>query len=627
MKRRALFVGVDEYDDPQIRNLRFSRIDAHSLNDLFADVGYDVKYLPNPTKAEVLAAVRERTAGLAAGDSFFFYFAGHGFTQGGRDLLFCRDDVYADLRFDDAGLKFDKLRQRTETGAGYDRVFVLDACRSDFLTGTRGDTTYARDLAPASNLVKDAPKTGTLAVLRSCSPYQYALEIESRQHGLFTCAFIDVMRAARREGTRLAFDESFGDAVAKTMTAIARNAHLTAEQTPDFAKSAGCAAQVLIEGRTAPRPTHIAVSSAPVPPRHEERPASKSAPHPVADVDMTEMFWMFARAKREREMIAKLPDEYRSAFAGDVRLFEDDLAAAEEARACSANAVAATLVAQALKTVDALKAKVEAERGKEPKPGDELTITLPGGVPMTFCWCPATTSEDWRRISGGKDYFLMGSPESEEKRRNDESQHRVTLTKGFWMGKYEVTQRQWEGVMGKNPSDFKGADRPVENVSWDDCREFVGKINAAGQVRVSLPTEAQWEYACRAGTTTPYNFGSSLNGDKANCYGNYPYGTTVWGRYCKETASVGSYAPNAWGLCDMHGNVWEWCQDGYGSYTGDATDPTGSASGTNRVLRGGSWFNPAQYCRSALRFRCVPHVRDGIIGLGFRLVCSAVPRS
>ena len=244
MKRRALFVGVDEYDDPQIRNLRFSRIDAHSLNDLFADVGYDVKYLPNPTKAEVLAAVRERTVGLAAGDSFFFYFAGHGFTQGGHDLLFCRDDVYEDLRFDDAGLKFEKLRQRTETGSGYDRVFVLDACRSDFLTGTRGAATYARDLAPAKNLVKDvATKTGSLAVLRSCSPYQYALEIESRQHGLFTCALIDVMRTARREGTRLAFDESFGDAVAKTMTAIARNAHLTAEQTPDFAKSAGCAAQ------------------------------------------------------------------------------------------------------------------------------------------------------------------------------------------------------------------------------------------------------------------------------------------------------------------------------------------------------------------------------------------------
>ena len=255
----------------------------------------------------------------------------------------------------------------------------------------------------------------------------------------------------------------------------------------------------------------------------------------------------------------------------------------------------------------------------EPRPSAEMTITLPGGVPMTFCWCPATTSEAWKAILGGDDFFWMGSPKSEACRSNDETRHRVRLTQGFWMGKYEVTQRQWEGVMCENPSSFKGADRPVEQVSWDDCQVFVAQINAAGQVRVSLPTEAQWEYACRAGTTSPFNFGSTLNGDMANCDGRHPYGFFN-GRYRRETSPVGEYAPNAWGLYDMHGNVWEWCQDWYGDYAGDATDPTGPASGSDRVVRGGSWLIDAQYCRSAGRYGHGPVYRNCI--LGFRLVCS-----
>ncbi len=235
--------------------------------------------------------------------------------------------------------------------------------------------------------------------------------------------------------------------------------------------------------------------------------------------------------------------------------------------------------------------------GPKPKPGDTKTITLPGGATMEMVWCPPRS-------------FMMGSPESEEGRYDDETQHHVTLTEGFWIGKYEVTQRQWESVMGENPSYFKGADRPVEQVSWNDCQEFIRKINAAGRVSVSLPTEAQWEYACRAGTTTPFSFGSTINSDKANYSG-------------KETAIVGSYAPNAWGLYDMHGNVWELCADWYGAYNGAVTNPTGPASGTLRVFRGGGWVGDAQSCRSAIRIWFVPGNRNNYLGL--RLVCSAGP--
>ena len=261
----------------------------------------------------------------------------------------------------------------------------------------------------------------------------------------------------------------------------------------------------------------------------------------------------------------------------------------------------------------------------EPTPGEERTITLPGGEKMTFCWCPATTSEAWKKISGGQDFFWMGSAESENGRYDNEPRHPVKLTQGCWMGKYPVTQRQWASVMGTNPSEFAGGDRrPVKRVSWDDCQEFIRKVNAAGTAAVALPTEAQWEYACRAGTTTPFSFGSALNGDRANCDGNYPYGTATKGRCRPETSPVGSYAPNAWGLHDMHGNVWEWCEDRYDRdfYTREEAkvDPC-CASGSIRVMRGGSWRSYADYCRSARRYYKYPS--DNYNSSGFRLCCSA----
>ena len=312
----------------------------------------------------------------------------------------------------------------------------------------------SRDLAPASKLVAAASSLGSFTVLRSCSPGQVALEVESRQHGLFTCAFLDKLREVLRTGARLEFNESFGDAVAKTMKAIAAKENLTAMQTPDFAKSAGCAAQVT---------------------------------------------------------------------------------------------------------------------------------------------------------------FTMGSPPDEEERIYNETQHRVVLTKGFWLGQYEVTQAQWRSVMGNNPSGYKGDRRPVESVSWDDCRKFIAKCNAAARgVRFALPTEAQWEYACRAGTTGPYAGSGDL--DEMGWYdGNRGNGTHP----------VGRKRPNAWNLYDMHGNVWEWCVDWDGVYEGDCTDPTGPASGEDRVLRGGCWHVNARYCRSAFRFGNLPGFR--YLSIGFRLFYSAGP--
>jgi formylglycine-generating enzyme required for sulfatase activity len=203
-------------------------------------------------------------------------------------------------------------------------------------------------------------------------------------------------------------------------------------------------------------------------------------------------------------------------------------------------------------------------------------------------------------IHAGK--FTMGS----KGRLTDENEHEVTLTKSFYMGMYEVTQEQWEGVMRSNPSRTKAADLPVTNVSWEDCQEFIEKLNKNTYRSYRLPTEAEWEYACRAGTTTAYSFGDSLTKSDANIESS-------------SIKTVGSYRPNAFGLYDMHGNVFEWCEDWYGpSYQlGTVTDPKGPATGESRVLRGGSFLSRGSSARSFDRYGSTPTNR--VSGNGFRL--------
>jgi formylglycine-generating enzyme required for sulfatase activity len=253
------------------------------------------------------------------------------------------------------------------------------------------------------------------------------------------------------------------------------------------------------------------------------------------------------------------------------------------------------------------------------------------------------------RIEGGT--FTMGSPANEPERWDDEVQHRVTVST-FYMSKYEVTQAEYESVMETNPSYFKGANLPVENVSWYNAVEYCNALsqregltpaytidksrsdpnNKSENDRIKwlvtrnpnangyrLPTEAEWEYACRAGTTTPFNTGNNITTNQANYDGYGPYNNNAKGTHREETTPVGSFAANQWDLHDMHGNVWEWCWDWYDDYTsGTQTNPPGAVSGAYRVLRGGSWYDIAGYVRSA-------HRRDddsvyGNYGIGFRLV-------
>jgi formylglycine-generating enzyme required for sulfatase activity len=257
-----------------------------------------------------------------------------------------------------------------------------------------------------------------------------------------------------------------------------------------------------------------------------------------------------------------------------------------------------------------------------------------------------TTKLVLRRIPGGT--FSMGSPTNELGRDPDEPQHDVTLTEDFYVGVFEVTQKQWERVMGNWPSWFTNASyretRPVEQVSYNDLRgtvagtnwpadgivdtnSFMGLLRAkTGLATFDLPTEAQWERACRAGTTNALNSGMDLT-DEYQCpnmdaVGRYWFnggsGYSANGDDSVGSAKVGSYLPNAWGLYDMHGNVWEWCLDWYESAPAGALDPLGPASGSSRVLRGGGWLGNARHCRSAARYGYSPAYRNRSIG--FRVV-------
>jgi len=223
---------------------------------------------------------------------------------------------------------------------------------------------------------------------------------------------------------------------------------------------------------------------------------------------------------------------------------------------------------------------------------------------------------EWISIPAGT--FTMGSPSDELDRQSDETQHEVNLG-AFKMSKYAVTFEQYdlfcEATGRTKPSDegWGRGDRPVINVSWFDANAFAQWMGAR------LPTEAEWEYAARAGTTTPFSKGNCLSTSQANYDGSFPYSDCSNGEYRRETMPVGSFAPNAWGLYDMHGNVWEWCSDWYDSYpTTLQTNPKGPSSGSRRVFRGGSWSNRAYYLRSAHRNSYSPGYRYSIIG--FRLV-------
>jgi len=264
-------------------------------------------------------------------------------------------------------------------------------------------------------------------------------------------------------------------------------------------------------------------------------------------------------------------------------------------------------------------AELDLNAGKAPpvtgeiEAGVELSFLLPHSMGLSLRGCPAGS-------------FWMGCPEDDDHPVATENRVKAQISKGFYIAQTTITSAQWEAVMGTNPNDFKGVNLPVESITWDMACSFARRLNrklklAPDGWEFALPTEAQWEYACRAGTDTSFGLGHRLSSSMANINGTVPYPSGARrGVFLKRTTPVASYSPNEWGLFDMHGNVWEWCSDWYAARLVGGTDPVGPNQGRYKVLRGGSWFYPAVRCRSHSRLHRDPSDRHNCMGFRVALV-------
>ena len=603
MKRPALFVGIDRYADAAFRDLRYSVADAAVLAGAFSRYGFDASVLTNPKADELLEAVERRTAGLGPGDVFLFFFAGHGFTApDGSHLLICSGDRLSFLRHNRAGVPVDLLEDLTNEG-GFHRAFLLDACRTDVFAGAEARGAATRDLALVA-LPDAAEHPGTCCVLRSCDRFCPALEFDDLGHGVFTSAVLDLMGDEASRG--LLLGDPFVTALRARMHGILAAHGMPGDQNPNF-QTNGDPFRLFDAASgigSAPPPAPVLVVCPVCGKKNDPKDTFRCRECGCDDLcldhrDRTSFLCPACAEKARREEAERNAAEERA------RREREEAERQERERKARAEA--------------ARKAREEAERKSREWIGaqaGERKVVRVGSVDVPLRWCPPGT-------------FTMGSPADESGRYDDETQHRVTLTKGFWMGETPVTNGLWKSVMGIYPEykeelleaakeagvEFIGDNCPAGSVSWNDCQVFLRQLNAKvpSGWRFELPTEAQWEYACRAGTTGAYGGTGRLN-DMGVCFEPE--------RLCPFQLAVGQKTPNAWGLYDMHGNVGEWCADWYGSYSlGAVTDPTGPTSGSSRVVRGGSKALDARDCRSACR-SCY-HPERGCIIVGVRVAMVA----
>lgn len=576
--RTALVIGNGAYAEGPLRN---PPNDAQEMGKVLRQCGFSVTVVVDASKRDMQEAIRTLGRQLAAGGVGLFYYAGHGVQVDGTNYLVPVGAAIkgeADVEYEcvDAGRV---LKQMEEAGNGVN-IVVLDACRNNpfprsFRSATRG---LAR---------MDAPKGSLLAY--STAPGDVAAD-GAGANGLYTSKLL-----ARLQQPGLSVVEVFNRTGQDVMRATAGS------QVPWIAMS----------------PMGDFCFAPPAPGSPAPPPEPITPPPPV--VAQTAYLQVSVNAPDARVYVNGAlrgtagpwqPLNLTGVRPGAVTVRVTAQGYAEKTQRATLTAGQWTPVLVELMPVAAVVAPAPAATSTpHPQPGPAVavagtpagethTFPLPGGASMEFVWMPPGT-------------FTMGSPELEPGRDPDERQHQVSITRGFWLGEYEVTQGQWEAVVGYNPSRFAAPDRPVEQVSWDDAQRYVTEANRGeGRPVYRLPTEAEWEYACRAGTKTAWSFGAEEQSLQQYGWCSDPTGATH---------TVGVRAPNAWGVCDMHGNVWEWCQDWYGWYgLQPVADPVGPDDGTGRVLRGGAYNHYPRDARSTNRRSLSPGTRD--YGIGCRLV-------
>lgn len=605
-KKVALLVGVNQYakrglDD---KPLKYAERDVEALAVVLAKQGFEVRLLKGSgrgdeqaTLANIQAALGQLLKGRDGQDVVLIGLAGHGvqmhlvdekgtYQKDARgeyleDAYFCPVD--AKLTEPQSLLSLTRLMERLNEDGGINLILV-DACRDDPDRSARSIT--------GNELNGRLPKN--TAMFFSCAARQQALETDQAGggHGVF---FYHVLEGLKGK----AADSETGEVDWNSLVGYVQRRvnRQVIEWFPERAKAAQ-------DGQVQTPHEFRNLIRIPVLARIEpERGSLPEIPMPLPDIPAP-----------KPKVPAPLPDPPtgRSPLASAGKL---------NVEVTEANGVDVVLGSR---TIGRATRGTKLEVTKTNGPWFRVDIPAGAGwIPATavrFASTPVNNSLGMEFVWIPPGEFTMGSPAGEADRDADEVEHKVTLTQGYWLGVYEVTQGEYQQVMGKDKVPRFDTPRfPVEQVSWDDVQEFCQKLSARDGHHYRLPTEAQWEYACRAGTTTAFSFGATGNGREANCNGNYPYGTSVKGPYRGGRTDVGSYRQSSFGLYDMHGNVREWCSDWYGDSLGKAsvTDPTGPALGSRRVSRGGGWDDSPRNVRSAARRS--DDLADRYFILGFRV--------
>lgn len=682
----AITIGINGYR--YLQRLNYAKHDADAVRQLFLeelgfqqvyhftddspdipqDYGPDLESRPSATTLGRFLRTRFDQPFLRDGDNLWFFFAGHGIRHQNRDYLMPMDGDRGDL--ERSAIPIHYISERLRRSGADNVILLIDACRS--FEGKRDGYGIGTE------------KQQGVITLFSCSPEESSYEIEELRRGAFTHVLLESLRrqgegncaTVERLYQQLRYDvpqltrqykrvrqTPYGviepptknhlillpqSATLADIVAL-KNDALRAEVQKDFRQAKQYWVRVLaaspadpeaiegierlsrmgIKGNPPPVPLPQpdsasqtkarSAASTPVapPPRPAASPSPKRSvspqPQPVAPRPSPP-------SRQRASPTPQLPISRRRAIQ-ILGLSGGGLGAVLMGRSLFQLVSNSGPDAPPLTTADFSPAEIEVITVRED--GDPATFETKE-VPV-FQEAIADIALELVAIPGGT--FTMGSPADEEGRVDNEGpQHEVTVPQ-FLMGRYQVTQAQYQAVMGNNPARFtdNGTNRPVESVSWDDAVEFCQKLSQQTGREYRLPSEAEWEYACRAGTTTPFHFGPTITTDLANYNGNYTYGSGPKGEYRQQTTEVGSFPPNAFGLYDMHGNVWEWCLDyRHDSYEGAPTDGSAWTTGgdeSRRVLRGGSWFLYPRVCRSAYRSR---NARDfTLFGNGFRVVCAS----
>ncbi|BAY30155.1 hypothetical protein NIES2107_19990 [Nostoc carneum NIES-2107] len=620
-KNWAVAIGINQYNN--LQHLNYAKLDAEAMHDWFKqEARFDQVFLftddspPIPTNPPIptqptygnlrrfLRANFEKPL-LESGDNLWFFFAGHGCREADRDYLMLIDSDPGDVEH--TAIPVDYVTQRLRRSGADNVVLFLDACRDE---GSRRGVGIG------------AEHQGVVTFY-SCSPSQKSYEIEQLQHGSFTQALLEGLRIAGAGNCATVerldrYLQARVPTINQTHRKILQNPYAIAEPAtklhlillPDYAtlndinqlKLDAYQAEVIGDWELA-RQLWLRVNVA------------------ARGSDMQVMEAFIRIANKQAVSSAPATPEPVTSSTG-----ERSTEATPEPVTFLRGEKSVTPKLQVFKfDVVTVNAKGE-EVKREKRQSQYFTEDLGNGVILEMVAIPS-----------GK--FIMGSPSGEGK-DNEKPQHQVTV-ESFFMGKYLVTQVQWRRVaalpkvnrdLNSATSNFKGDRLPVENVSWYDAVEFCDRLSKNTNKQYRLPSEAEWEYACRAGTTTPFHFGETMISELANYNGDYTYASEPKGKYRRGTTEVGSFSPNGFGLYDMHGNVCEWCQDDcqddwLSSYQGAPADGSAWFDDHNQLyqkqgralLRGGCWYDYPDYCRSASR-------NDGLRGNrsysnGFRVVC------